>query len=278
MFRCLLIALLVYGALVAALVLFEARLVYPGAYMDSNRIPHAQVDSPVKLVAYESSEGQALQGHMLERRGAQGVLLYLHGNGTRAAWLEPRIRRFAERFNMHVLAAEFRGFDKSDFTPTEQSVIADAISARRYLCHRFGIEPDGIVLYGRSLGGGVAAALAAEGGAEAVILERTFDRLVDVAAGHYPWVPVGWVMGNRYDSIKRLARFAGPVIQLHGTEDRVVPMVHGRKLFESLTTPSKSWIQVEGLGHNDRLPDRELDLLVESLRKLTQTPSRSTTR
>jgi len=254
-----------YALLLVALVFLEARMVYPGAYMDGNAGRTIPADSPVERIEYTGQDGQLLHGHLMERSGAKGALLYLHGNGTRSAWLDGRIRRLAARFDLHVLAAEFRGFDDLDWTPTEASIIEDAQTARDHLCQRFELDPSGIVLFGRSLGGGVAAALAAEGGARAVVLERSFDRLVDVAAGHYPLFPIRFLMRNRFDSVARLTDFQGPVIQLHGTADRVVPMDHGRRLFDSLTTPSKVWVQVEGLGHNDWLPDRELDHLVSAL-------------
>jgi len=264
-YRCLKIGLIFYGLLLIALVVFEARLVYPGAFMDANLARGVPHDSPVQLVRYPSAKDEPLHGHLLERPGARGALLYLHGNGTRSAWLDHRIRRFAERFDLHVLAAEFRGFDESGRTPTEQSIIADALAARDYLSQRYGINPAEIVLYGRSLGGGVAAALAGDGRAKALILERTFDSLVDVAAGHYPYFPVRYLMSNRFDSVARLKGFKGSVIQIHGTVDQVIPIRHGRGLFDSLTTPSKRWIQVEGLGHNDWLPDPALDRIVAAL-------------
>jgi hypothetical protein len=194
-------------------------------------------------------------------------MLYLHGNGTRSIWLDRRLERLGQAFDSHVLAAEFRGFDGSDFTPHESSVIEDAHAAHGYLCQRFAISPGDVVLYGRSLGGAVAAALAGQGGARTLILERTFDRMVDVAAEHYPWAPVRWIMRNRWDSVTRLAGFQGPVIQLHGTDDSIVPMIHGRRLFYSLTTTQKVWIQVEGLGHNDWLADPDQARIVEALER-----------
>jgi fermentation-respiration switch protein FrsA (DUF1100 family) len=258
-----------YALILLALVFFEARLVYPGAYMDERAQWAPAADSAIQSVAYTADDQTHLQGRLLERPGSSGALLYLHGNGTRAKWLDARIQRFGERFNLHILAAEFRGFDGSETTPTEAGVIADAHAARAYLCKRYKLNPEDIVLYGRSLGGGVAAALAGHDGAKALILERTFDSLVDVAAGHYRWIPVRYLMNNRFDSIAYLERFTGPVIQIHGTQDQIVPIKHGKRLYAALVSEQKHWIEVEGLGHNDRLPDPNLAQIHKALNHLT---------
>ena len=264
--RTLRIIAVAYGLILLALVLFEARLVYPGAFLpEASPADH----SSVATVSYPTENGETTTGRLLDRPGAKNTLLYLHGNGTRSVWLNAKIQRLGEAFDAHVLAAEFRGFDNQDHTPTESSVIADAQAARTFLCDRYGLQPHQIMLYGRSLGGGVAAALVSDGGAQALILERTFDSLVAVAAGHYPWVPVSLLMRNRYDSIACLRSFQGPVIQLHGTTDRVVPIRHAIKLRESLSGSPKVWIQIVGLGHNARLSDDALRLIVEAVHRLT---------
>ncbi len=256
-----------YALLLLAMVLFEAHLVYPGAYLNRSQGPHPAADSPVQTVRYQASDETPLEGRLLVRKDAKTTILYLHGNGTLAIWLDAHLVRIADRFDAHILAAEFRGFDANDVTPTEASVIADAQAARRFLCQRFDLKPDQIVLYGRSLGGGVAAALAADGGAKAVILDRTFDSLVNVAAGHYPWLPVRYLMRNRYDSVLRLTDYRGPVVQLHGTADRIVPIKHAKALHRNLNTSDKAWIQVAGLGHNDWLPDRALQQIVDAVQE-----------
>ncbi len=254
-----------YIVLLLALVLFEARLVYPGAYMDDSAGPTPLANSAVQTVRYRGADQSRLQGRLLEVQDARTVILYLHGNGSRSIWLDAHLERLSQRFEATILAAEFRGFDDSDVTPSEASVVADAQAARRYLCRSYNLEPDQILLYGRSLGGGVAAALAADGGARAVILDRSFDSMVNVAAKHYPWAPVRFLMRNRYDSVARLANYRGPVIQLHGTVDHVVPIAHARALHQKLGTLRKRWIEVKGLGHNDWLSDPDLARIVDAV-------------
>ncbi|MCP5024508.1 MAG: alpha/beta hydrolase [bacterium] len=251
-----------YVVLLLGLVLFEARLVYPGAYMENAAGLTPLAYSAVQTVRYQGADQTRLQGRLLEIQDARNVILYLHGNGSQSIWLDAHLERLSQRFEATILAAEFRGFDDNDVTPSETTVVADAQAARRYLCRGYDLDPDQILLYGRSLGGGVAAALAADGGARAVILDRSFDSLVNVAAEHYPWAPVRLLMRNRYDSVARLADYHGPVIQLHGTVDHVVPIAHARALHRKLGTLRKRWIEVKGLGHNDWLSDADLARIV----------------
>ena len=128
-----------------------------------------------------------------------------------------------------------------------------------------GTRLDEVILMGRSLGGGVAVALAAQDGAKALILENTFPCMADAAATHYPWLPVRLVMDNRYDSLSQIRRYSGPVLQSHGTSDDIVPIVLGRQLFAAVPSEAKRWIEFAGLGHNDAWPTTYYDDLAEFL-------------
>jgi hypothetical protein len=121
------------------------------------------------------------------------------------------------------------------------------------------------VLIGRSLGGGVAVALAAEQGAAALVLESTFSSLCDTAACQYPWLPVRWVMDNRYDSLTRIQEYSGPLLQCHGTEDSIVPIELARQLFDASPSRIKRWMEFPGLGHNSDWPGSYYATLAEFL-------------
>ncbi len=253
-----------YLAVLVTLVVMETRMVYPGAFMN----PGVSGPSPtIQTVRYASDDGAEANGRLLHRDTAKPIVLFLHGNGSHAVWLDTWLMRLAEQFDANVMAAEFRGYGDDDENPDEVSVLADCFAARRFLMDRYNVAADQIILYGRSLGGGCAVALAAEGGAKALVLDRTFDRLVDVAAGKYPFIPVRLLMRNRYDSIGRLQSYRGPVIQLHGTSDRLIPISHGKRLFDSATSEHKHWIAVPGLGHNESLPPDLLTKIVACVRE-----------
>jgi pimeloyl-ACP methyl ester carboxylesterase len=125
---------------------------------------------------------------------------------------------------------------------------------------------------GRSLGGAVAVALAGDVGAKALVLEISFSTMSDVAAGLYPWLPVRWVMDNRYDSLTRIKNYTGPVIQCHGTDDRLVPIALAKCLFEGAPCGAKKWIEFPGLGHNDVWPDSYYDDLADFLDRTELSP------
>ena len=102
-----------------------------------------------------------------------------------------------------------------------------------------------------------------------MVLDRTFDRLVNIAANKYPVIPINLLMRNRYDSIAKLTVYKGPLVQLHGTIDKLIPIQHGEALFASARSVSKHWIPVEGLRHNDTLPLESLREIVAKVKEFT---------
>ncbi len=258
-----------YATVLITLVLMETRMVYPGAYLDSET--GQQIDprgGKIVSVDYTTADGVSLRGRLLDRPGSKNTLLFFHGNASKAEWLDGWASRLSDAFDATVMVAEYRGFGGPGPTPCEKGLVADSIAARDFLCELQSIEPTQLILYGRSLGGGCAVAVAASGGAKALVLERTFDRMVDVAAGRYPFVPVHWLMRNEYDSVSALANFRGPLIQLHGTPDRSIPIQHAINLHRSADCWPKRWIEVPGLGHNDRLSSGHLSEMAEWIDEL----------
>ncbi len=146
-----------------------------------------------------------------------------------------------DRYDVAVFAFDFRGYGRSAGTsrgtrsgrgcPRRAAVVGSA-------CRR-GRRPT-IVLWGRSIGGAIAVQLAADPGARGLILERTFTSLPDVAAYHYPWLPVRWLMRNRFDSLARIGVYRGPLLQSHGTADEVVPFEQGQRAVRGGRRPRPS--------------------------------------
>jgi pimeloyl-ACP methyl ester carboxylesterase len=155
-----------------------------------------------------------------------------------------------------VFAFDYRGYGQSDGHPTEAGCIADGAAAQRWLAQRLGIERRDVILMGRSLGSAVAVALAADNGARALVLENAFTAMPDVASIHYPWLPVHWVMKNRYDSVARIRRYTGPLLQTHGAADVLIPIALARALFDAAPSKNKKWVEFPGIGHNDSEPAR----------------------
>jgi fermentation-respiration switch protein FrsA (DUF1100 family) len=264
------VVILGYVTLLVALVLMETRLVYPGAY-SGDRVVQDASGSRIETVEYRSTDGVTLRGRLIERQTGNDPVLFFHGNGVKARWMDNWLSQLSDEFGATAMIAEYRGFE-DDVTPDERGVLADCFAARDYLCERLDKRPSDIILYGRSLGGGCAVAVASQGGAKALVLDRTFDRLVNVAADKYPIVPINWLMRNRYDSIAKLTVYKNPLVVLHGTEDSLIPIHHSKTLYASARCEKKHWIQVEGLAHNDALPLQSLRQIVAQVRQFTAQP------
>lgn len=195
---------------------------------------------------FTSADGTRLHGWLFEHPEPQHVVLYCHGNGEHVAYNADLMNHLRHVLDATVLVFDYRGYGKSEGRPHEAGVVADGKAAHRWLAERSGIASEQIVLMGRSLGGGVAAASAADIGAKALVLQSTFARMVDTAAELYPWLPVRLVMRNRYDSVAHIQQYNGPVLQSHGTADETVSYHQAQKLFEAVRSPLKQWIKVPG--------------------------------
>ena len=153
-----------------------------------------------------------------------------------------------------VLLVEYRGFSGNPGQPTEAGLLMDARAALAYLADQ-GALGQSLVLYGESLGTAVAVAMAAEAAGQgkpvaAVILEAPFTSTVDVGQSHYPFLPVRFLLKDRYDSLALIQDIQAPLFLVHGDQDWTVPQSSGRKLFEAALEP-KTAMWIEGAGHND---------------------------
>ena len=167
-----------------------------------------------------------------------------------AGALRYRVDRFRELTAQGegLVALSYRGYAGSTGRPTEAGLIADARAAYDFAVKRYGA--DRIVLWGESLGSGVALALAAERPVARIVLEAPFLSAVDVAAGVYPYLPVRWLMKDQFRSDLRVAKVTAPVLVLHGDRDDVVPIASGQQLYKLITSP-KRFVRLAGGGHEN---------------------------
>lgn len=175
------------------------------------------------------------------------VILYFHGNAGHQGDREERAAAMAAE-GWGLLMAGYRYNSGSDGTPSEAGLIADGKAVLDWLLSQ-GIAAKRVVLFGESLGSGIAVAIAAArpelGG---IILDSPYDSIVSVAADIYWYAPVRWLIRDRFESDKRIGMVGLPLLIGHGTEDRVVPLNHGRLLFAAANEP-KQFALKPNAGH-----------------------------
>ena len=193
------------------------------------------------------------------------AVLYCHGNGEDVVVGRP-IRRRSEQGKLRasVFVFDYRGYGHSEGTPNEAGCIADGCAAQEWLANKVKMDKSPIVVWGSSLGSGVAVAVAAENGARALILESSFTSMPDVAALHYPWLPVRWIMKNRYDNLSRIKNYTGSMFQSHGAADTLIPIKLAKALYDA-GPERKRWLEFKG-GHNDAPPPHYYELVADYLR------------
>jgi fermentation-respiration switch protein FrsA (DUF1100 family) len=250
--------------------LLEQWLVFPAPRMKEDDWQVA--DLPFEDVYFDAADGTKLHGWFVPHPHPRAVVLYCHGNGEYVASLANRLKLLHEKIGVTVFAWDYRGYGRSAGKPHEVNLIADGRVAHLWLAERTGVNPADIVVMGRSLGGAVAVALAAEYKVRGLVLDRTFSELTDAAAHNYPWLPVRLVMRNRFSSIERIQHYHGPLLQAHGTNDAIVPYALGKKLFDAAPSKNKKFLTVEGGDHSGQLPEFCHHALVEFLESLPAVP------
>jgi fermentation-respiration switch protein FrsA (DUF1100 family) len=237
--------LLGYGAFVVLLYVAQRSLQY---FPERFRTAPAAAGLPeAQEIVLDTADGERVIAWHVPPRGDQPVILYFHGNGGS---LRGRVERFRALTadGSGLVALSYRGYGGSSGRPSESGLLADAGAAYAFALARYPAER--IVLWGESLGTGVAVALAAEKPVARVILESPFTSAVDIAARRYWFVPVRWLMKDQFRSDLRVGKVAAPVLVLHGERDAVVPIALGERLYALINAP-KRFVRFPGAGHND---------------------------
>ncbi len=199
-------------------------------------------------VHVETASGLRLLAWYLPAQPGKPTLAYFHGNGGNLENRIPRFRR-ASRVGWGVLMVEYPGYGGNPGSPSEKSFADAALAAMAFLDAR-GIEHRQIVVYGESIGSGVATRLAAGRAIGALVLEAPFTSAVAVAERLYPWLPVNWLMLDRFDQKSVIGRVTAPILIMQGVRDRVVPPDLGRALYDAAPEPKRLWIAPSGEHEN----------------------------
>lgn len=260
LFRCGALGVGCYVGVIVVLMALENRLVYrPVSAIEDWQPPPF---SPVEDVRLTLPDGITVHAWWCPRQGSDGALLYCHGNAGNLSHRGRVIQQLQQLLDVSVLIFDYPGYGKSQGRPTEAGCYAAGNAAYDWLAQK--VRPERILLYGSSLGGGVAVDLASRRPHRALILDKTFTSMPDVAQQIYPWLPVRWLMHNRFDSLAKIGKCHRPVFIGHGTTDDLIPFSHGERLFAAANEP-KRFFRMEACGHNDPMPRQYFDALRDFL-------------
>jgi uncharacterized protein len=254
-----------YLLVVGAAMFFEESMVFPASRYPAGDWHPAGI--AFEDAWFKASDGTKLHGWYVPCRDAKETVLFCHGNGGNITHRIDLLRMLHDRVGASALVFDYRGYGRSEGSPSEAGILSDARAARAWLAARETIAESEIVMMGESLGGGVAVDLAARDGARALVLQSTFCSLPEVAAYHYPWLPARWLMRTRLNSLAKIGNYHGPLLQSHGDADTIVPFPLGRRLFDTANEP-KQFLVIPGFDHNDGLPPQYFDALANFFAQL----------
>ena len=248
-----------YAVLATVIYVAQRSLMY---FPDTAHVVPAEAGLPeAEEVPLTAADGVRVAAWHVPPRDAKPVIVYFHGNGGALHFRVARFRRLIAD-GVGLVALEYRGYGGSAGSPSEQGLIGDAQAAYRFAAGRY--PPQQLVLWGESLGSGVAIALAAERPVGRVILEAPFTSAVALGARHYWYLPVSLLMKDQFRSDLRIGKVTAPVMIMHGVHDRVVPYAMGEQLFDLANKP-KHFVRFLDGGHEDLDDNGALDAVARFL-------------
>tara|TARA_R100000789_G_scaffold100555_3_gene111489 strand:- start:7693 stop:8583 length:891 start_codon:yes stop_codon:yes gene_type:complete len=268
--------LIFYVGIILLLTLIQRKLIYhPTKAATLNAKDWGFTEGRCLPMIFEVEPGYTLHGwHVLppshqalnreeqqqELDSERPVIIYYPGNAGHRGYRADQLKRLSS-LNADIFLIDYRGYAENPGSPSEQAYLHDARFIWDALVEEYQIEPARIILLGESLGGGIATALAnqlsQEGTAPAgLFLQAPFSSLVAIAGERFPWLPVDWMMADRFPSIERIPEVTCSITIIHGRQDSIIPFAQAQQLFEaapdhSSDRISKTFIEIPGAGHND---------------------------
>ena len=237
--------IIIFGSQAIYLYLNQSRYVYfPTRKITANP---SDIGLLYEDVTIKTTDEVNISGWYIPAEKSRAVILFFHGNGGNISNRLDLIKIFYElRLNTFII--DYRGYGRSEGEPTEDGTYLDATAAWDYLVEKKKIAPDEIIVFGRSLGGPIAAWLAMDRKTKGLILDSTFTSIKDIGAKLYPYLPVKRFFKFDYSTISYLKVVNSPVLIIHSKDDEYIPFIHAEKLFEFANEP-KQFLEITG-GHN----------------------------
>lgn len=253
------IFVVLYCLVVALLYSLQTRLIfYPGVLQPDFKFKLGSNDEEVGI---HTTDGEKISGLFFPNT-SEDVILYFHGNaGDLSGW--QFVADDFKALGYNFLIIDYRGYGKSTGKISEKGLYLDADAAYRFLLKK-GFAPDNIIIYGRSIGSGIAVDLAANRTCKGLILEAPFTSLATLANEKFPFFFPSLYIRYRFDNISKINAVRCPVIFLHGSNDSLIPPSHSARLFKKFKG-RKKLIMINEASHNDLHAFREYDEFIQQL-------------
>ncbi len=205
----------------------------------------ARVPAGFERVTLRTADGLDLAAVYRPAGAGRPTLVFFHGNGDSWAGAATATSALADA-SIGALLPEYRGYGENPGSPSEEGLFKDGRAAIDWLRTR-GIGGEGLVIIGNSLGSGVAVQMAQESPPAALILISPFTSMTDVVSEHYKWLPVRWLLRDRFDNLARIGRVPSPILTLHGKADTLIPYAQSQRLARA--NPHMKLISFDDIGH-----------------------------
>ena len=243
-----------YLALIAYVKVNERRLVFHAELAKGPLLePKAPFQPPHTRVDFTSADGTKLAGWVIPATATDSSGLWVlvcHGNSHNISQMEePEFYSYLRALGVNILVFDYRGFGESQGEPDEQGAYADARAAYDLLTTRYHVNAGQIIVYGHSLGTGVAVQLASTVKSGALILQAPYTSVPDLGARRYPFLPVKALAAYTFPSLERMPSVTQPLLVMHSPADSTIPLAMGEALTKAAGSANKRFVSVAG-GHN----------------------------
>ncbi|HSO07955.1 MAG TPA: alpha/beta hydrolase [Pelomicrobium sp.] len=243
-----LVAGCVYALLVAGVYVAQPKLVYFSEVGRELVATPAAVGLEFDDLQLTTADGVRLHAWYVKTKHPRGVVLFFHGNAGNISHRLDSLAQFA-RLGYDTLIFDYRGYGRSDGSPSEAGTYLDGEAAWDHLVRKRGVAPADVVLFGESLGAAVAAGLASHSEPRALIMLSAFTSIPELGQELYPILPVKWLARIRYPTLEYVQAVRAPVLVAHSRDDEIVPFSHGERLYAAASEP-KRFLAMHG-GHNE---------------------------
>tara|TARA_B100001769_G_C22095736_1_gene591148 strand:- start:965 stop:1771 length:807 start_codon:yes stop_codon:yes gene_type:complete len=229
--------ILAYCVVILVMYFYQRSLLY---HPSENNYANDKIEFDYREIFIEVTENIKLKSWFIKKDLKKNkTILFFHGN---AGSLINRVHKLNElnKLNVNILLISWRGFSENLGKPSEKNLYHDAKKSVEWL-NNIGVDNKNIVLYGESLGTGVATELGQENSFAGIILESPFTSIAEAAKIYYPYLPINLILKDRYESIKKIQNINIPILIMHGKKDDIVPFRMGQELFQKANEPKNSY-------------------------------------